>query len=55
MPKDQTIHTGKQGDKAQNLDGGEEIGLNSIVSSPAWSFLIMACHQKILTIKVSDH
>lgn len=55
MPKDQTIHIGKQCDKAQKLDGEEEISLNSIVSSPAQSFLIMACRQEILTIKVSDH
>lgn len=55
MPKDQTIDIGKQCDKAQKLDMEEEIGLNSIVSGPHYSFLITACHQEILTINVSDH
>lgn len=37
MPKDQTIHSGKQCNKTQKLEGEEEISLNSIVSSPAQS------------------
>lgn len=55
MPKEQTIHSGKQCDRTQKLEGEEEISLNSIVSSPAQSLLITACYQDILAIKVSDH
>lgn len=39
----------------KKLEGEEEISLNSIVSSPAQSLLITACHQDILAIKVSNH